>query len=170
MLQPPWFLTHFVTRPIFVSPSAPTSGFHQHRRRSGCTIVLCAIDCRPPPHAESQTEVPSCRLHFPHWIGAVPSPLPPLTPLKPTPIKSAPPSASSPPLHRLPGPIKCTAATSSLHHTHCSPPSLFSVSPVARHRAPPPLSPPLHCWPHPAISPVTKACSKDWQDPLHPFL
>jgi hypothetical protein len=28
MLHPPWLLAHLVTRPIFVFPSAPTSGFH----------------------------------------------------------------------------------------------------------------------------------------------
>jgi hypothetical protein len=58
----------------------------------------------------------------------------------------------------------------SLHHTRCSPPSLFSTSPVARRRAPPPPSPPLHCRPHPAIAPVTKVRGKDRQDPLYLFL
>jgi hypothetical protein len=82
MLQPPWLSAHFIARPIFVSPSlppkparsarpfgpvrptrasAPTSGFHRHRCPSGR-----AADCRPPPCVKSQTEAPSCRLHFPH--------------------------------------------------------------------------------------------------------
>jgi hypothetical protein len=46
--------------------SAPTSGFHRHRRPSGRTAVSCAADYRPPPRAKSQTEASSCRLHFPH--------------------------------------------------------------------------------------------------------
>jgi hypothetical protein len=150
MLQPPWLSAHFVTQSIFAFPSAPTSGFHRHHRPSGRAIVLCAADCRPPPCVKSQTESPSCRLHFPHWIGVVPSPLPP-------------------PPHRLPGPIKCTPASASLHRTRCSPPSLFSASPVVRQQAPLPPSPPLHRRPHPAIAPVTKARSKDRQDPLYLF-
>jgi hypothetical protein len=169
MLQPPWLSAHFVTQSIFAFPSAPTSGFHRHHRPSGRAAVLCTADCRPPPCVKSQTESPSCRLHFPHWIGVVPSPLPPLTPSKPTRSKTPPPSAASPPPHRLPGPIKCTPASASLHRTRCSPPSLFSASPVVRHQAPLPPSPPLHSRPHPAIAPVTKAHSKDRQDPLYLF-
>jgi hypothetical protein len=46
MLQPPWFLTHFVTRPIFVSPSAPTSGFHQHPPLA--SISTAAAPAAPP--------------------------------------------------------------------------------------------------------------------------
>jgi hypothetical protein len=134
----------------------PTSGFHRHRR--------------PPPRVKSQTEAPSCRLHFPHWISAVPSPLRPLTPLIPTRTKTPPPLAASPPPHHLPDPIKHTAASASSHRTRCSPPSLFSASPVAWHRAPPPPSHPLHRRPHPTIAPVTKACGKDQQDPLYLFL
>jgi hypothetical protein len=141
--------------------SAPTSGFHWHCRPSGRAAVPCNADCHPPPHTKSQTEAPSCHLHFPHLIGVVPSPLPLLTPSKSTRSKTPPPSAASPPPHRLPGPIKCTTASASPHHTRCSPPSLFSVFPVARHRAPPPPSPPLHRRPHPAIDPVTNARGKD---------
>jgi hypothetical protein len=170
MLQPPWLSAHFITRPIFVSPSAPTSGFHRHRHPSNRATVLCATDCRTPLRVKSQTEASSCCLHFPHWIGVVPSPLPPLTPSKPMGIKTPPPLASSPPSHRLPGPIKRTPAFASLHRTRCSPPSLFSTSPVARHWAPPPLSPPHHRRPHPAIALVTKAHGKDRQDPLYLFL
>jgi hypothetical protein len=47
-------------------PSAPTSGFHRHHRPSGRAAMLSAADCRPPPRVKSQTEAPSCRLHFPH--------------------------------------------------------------------------------------------------------
>jgi hypothetical protein len=84
-------------------------------------------------------------------------------------IKTPPSLASSPPPHRLPGPIKCTPASASPHRTRCSPPSLFSASLVARHRATPPQSPPLHRWPHPAIASVTKARGKNRQDPLYLF-
>jgi hypothetical protein len=84
--------------------------------------------------------------------------------------KTPPSPAASPPPHHLPGPIKHSPTSASLHRTHCSPPSLFSASPVARHRAPPLPSPPLHHWPHPAIGPVTKTCGKDRQDPLYLFL
>jgi hypothetical protein len=84
--------------------------------------------------------------------------------------KTPPPLAASPPPHSLPSLIKCTPASASLHHTCCYPPSLFSASPVARHLAPPPPSPPLHRWPHPAIALVTKAHGKDRQDPLYLFL
>jgi hypothetical protein len=87
MLQPSWLSAHFIVRPIFVSPSLPpkpacsarpfgpvrptrasslTSGSHRHRRPFGHATVPCAADCRPPPRAKSQTEAPSCRLHFPH--------------------------------------------------------------------------------------------------------
>jgi hypothetical protein len=160
MLQPPWLSAHF--RLSIGShlrlPSAPTSDFHQHRHPSGRAAMLCAADCRPPPRAKSQTEAPSCRLHFP-----------PLIPLKLLGIETPPLLASSPPPHRLPGPIKCTPAFASLHRTHCSPPSLFSASPVARHRAPPPPSP-LHRRPHLAIALVTKARGKDQQDALYLFL
>jgi hypothetical protein len=105
--------------------SAPTFGFHRHRRPSNRAVVPCIADCRPPPRVKSQTEAPSCRLHFPHWIGVVPSPLPPLTPSKTMRSKTPPPPAASPPPHRLPGPIKCTPASPSSHRTRCSPPSLF---------------------------------------------
>jgi hypothetical protein len=171
-MQPPWLSTHFRLSigSHLQFTSAPTSGFHRHRRPSSRATMLCATDSRPPPCTKSQTEAPSCRLHFPHWIEAVPSPLPPLTPSKPTGIKTPPPPASSPPLHHLPGPIKCTPASASLHRSRCFPPSLFSASLVARHRAPPPPSPPLHRRPHPAIAPVTKDRGKDWQDPLYLFL
>jgi hypothetical protein len=83
--------------------------------------------------------------------------------------KTPPPSVASPPPHRLPSPIKRTPASASSHHTRCSPPSLFSTSPVARHWAPP-LSSPVHHQPHLAIAPVTKARGKDRQDPLYLFL
>jgi hypothetical protein len=67
MLHPNWFSAHFVTRPIFVSPSAPTSGFHRLPPSASIgTAVLCAADCHPPPRVKSQTEASSCRLHFPH--------------------------------------------------------------------------------------------------------
>jgi hypothetical protein len=87
MLQPPWLSAHFIARPNFVSPSlppkparstqpfgpvwptrasAPTSGFHRHHRPSDCATVPCAADCRPTPRVKSQTEEPSCCLHFPH--------------------------------------------------------------------------------------------------------
>jgi hypothetical protein len=79
--------------------------------------------------------------------------------------KTPPLSAASPPPHRLPDPIKFILASASLHRTRCSPPSLFSASLVARHRAPPPLSPPLHRQPHPAIASVTKARGKDGNIP-----
>jgi hypothetical protein len=85
-------------------------------------------------------------------------------------IKTPPSPASSPPPHLLPDPIKCTPASASLHRTHCSPPSLFSASPFAPHRAPPSLSPPLHRRPHPATVPITKAHGKDRQDLLYLFL
>jgi hypothetical protein len=85
-------------------------------------------------------------------------------------IKTPSPLASSTPLHCLPSPIKCTPASASLHRTRCSPPLLFSMSPVGRHRAPPLSSPPLHCRPHPTIALVTKARGKDHQDPLYLFL
>jgi hypothetical protein len=132
--------------------------------------MLCAADCRPPPCMKSQTEAPSCRLPFPHWIGTVPSPLPRLTPSKPMRSQTPPPSVASPPPHRFPGPIKCTLASASLHRTRFSPPSHFSASPVTQHWAPLPLSPPLHRRPHSAIAPVTKARGKDRQDPLYLFL
>jgi hypothetical protein len=141
--------------------TAPTSSFHQHRRPSGHAAVPCAADYRPPPCTKSQTDAPSCRLHFPHRIGTVVSPFPPLTPSKPMRRKTPPPPTASPPPHRLPGPIKCTPASGSLHRTRYSPPSLFSASPVARHQAPTPPSPPLHRRPHPAFAPVTKARGKD---------
>jgi hypothetical protein len=83
--------------------------------------------------------------------------------------KTPPPLATSPPPHHLPGPIKCTPASAPPHRTRCSPPSLFSATPVAQHRAPPPSSP-LHRRPHPDIAPVTKARSKDRQDLLYLFL
>jgi hypothetical protein len=84
-------------------------------------------------------------------------------------FKTPPSLASSPPPHRLPGPIKCTPASASPHRTRCSPPSLFSASLVARHQAPPPQSPPLHRRLHPAIASVTKARGKNRQDPLYLF-
>jgi hypothetical protein len=110
------------------------------------------------------------RLHFPHRIGAVPSPLPPLTPSKLTGINTPPTPASSPPPHHPRGPIKCTPASASLHRSRSSPPSLFPASPITRHQAPPPPSPPLHRRPHPAIALITKARGKDRQDPLYLFL
>jgi hypothetical protein len=172
MLQPPWLSAHFrlsISSDLRL-PTAPTSGSHRHRHPSGRAAVLCTADCHPPPCVKSQIEAPSCRLHFPHWIGVVPSLLPPLTPSKPMGIKTPLPLASSPPLHHLHGPIKCTPASAPLHRTHCSPPSLFSASPIAQHWAPPPPSPPLHRRPHPAIALVTKARGKDRQDPLYLFL
>jgi hypothetical protein len=81
--------------------------------------------------------------------------------------KTSPPPAAPPP---PPRPYKMHPTSASLHHTHCSPPSLFSAFPVARHRAPPLPSPSLHRRPHPAIASVTKACGKDRQDPLYLFL
>jgi hypothetical protein len=101
------------------------------------------------------------------WHRPVSSSL--LTPSKQTRSTTPPPPAASPPPHHLPGPIKRTPASASLHRTHCSPPSLYSVSPPL-HRAPPPPSPPLHRWPHPTIAPVTKAHGEDRQDPLYLFL
>jgi hypothetical protein len=80
------------------------------------------------------------------------------------------PPAASPPLHRLPDPIKRTPTSASLHRTRCSRPSLISASPVTRHLAPLPPSPPLHRRPHPAIALITKARGKDRQDPLYLFL
>jgi hypothetical protein len=191
MLQPPWLLAHFIARPIFISPSlppksarsarsfdpvqpsrasSPTSGSHRHRRPSGHATVSCATVCCSPPRASNQTDPAPHLLHFPHQDGVAPSPLPSLTPLKTMRSKTPPPPAASPPPHHLPGPIKHTPASASPHHTRCFPPSLFSTSLVARHRAPPSPSPPVHRRPHPAIAPVTKARGEDRQDPLHLFL
>jgi hypothetical protein len=46
MLQPPWLSTHFVTRPIFVSPSSPTSIFH--RLPPPASIGTTAPPAAPP--------------------------------------------------------------------------------------------------------------------------
>jgi hypothetical protein len=65
MLQPPWLSAHFRISftPTETGPlrsafgpgtSAPTSGFHRHRRPSGRATVPCTTDCRPPPQAKSQ--------------------------------------------------------------------------------------------------------------------
>jgi hypothetical protein len=193
MLQPPWLSAHFVARPIFVSPSlplkparsarpfgpvqparvsSPTSGSDRHCRPSGYAAVPCATVCRSSPRVSSQTEPALPPSSFPHQDDADPSPLPPLTPLKLTRSKTPPSPAASPPPHRLLGPIKCTLASASAspHRTRCSPPSLFFASPVTRHQAPLPPSPPLHHRPQPAIAPVTKARGEEWQDPLYLFL
>jgi hypothetical protein len=186
MLQLHWLSTHFVARTIFVSPSlppkpasstrpfgpvrptkasTPTSGFHRHRRPSGRATMPCTANCRLL-HAR-RAKLKRCHASFTSPTESVSSHLLfPLTHSKPTGVKTPPSPASSPPPHRLLGPIKCTPASASPHRTHCSPPSLFSTSPVARHRASPPPSPPLHRRPHPAIALVTKARGKDWQDPL----
>jgi hypothetical protein len=188
MLQPPWLSAHFVPRPMFVFPSlppkparsaqslspvwptrasSPTSGSHRHRRPFGRATVPCTTVCHSPPCMTSRTETAPHLLNFPHQDSAALSPHPSLTHLKPMRSKTPPMPAASPPPHRLPGPIKRTPISAFPHHTHCSPPLLFSVSPVARHRAPPPLSPPLHRQPHPAIAPVTKAHGEDRKDPLY---
>jgi hypothetical protein len=191
MLQPPWLSAHFIARPIFVSPSLPpklacsarpfgpvrptkasslTSGSHRHHRPSGHATAPCVAVCRSPSRASSRTEPAPHLLHFPIKMPPPRLLFPPLTPLKLTRSKTPPPPAASPPPHRLLGPIKCTPASTSLHCTRCSPPSLFSASLVARHRAPPPPSPPLDRRTHPAIAPVTKAHGEDWQDLLYLFL
>jgi hypothetical protein len=129
MLHPPWLSAHFVAGSIFVSPSlppkparstwpfvpirptrvsSPTSGSHRHRHPSGRAAAPCATICRSPLRASSRTEPAPHLLHFPHQDDAALCPLPPLTPWKLTRSKTPPPSATSPPPHHLPGPIKRT--------------------------------------------------------------
>jgi hypothetical protein len=55
MLQSPWLSAHFVTRPIFVSPSAPTSGFH--RLPPLASIGTSAPPAVPPCYALPTTSL-----------------------------------------------------------------------------------------------------------------
>jgi hypothetical protein len=172
MLQPPWLSTHFVARPIFVPPSLPPKPAHSARPFgpvrphqgiiSHLRLPFTPLPLRPCHRAVRRRLPPSFVREGPNQSAIMPLSPPPLkrrhpvsssllTPSKPTRSKTQPPSAASPPPHHLPGPIKRTPTSTSLHRARCSPPSLFSTSPVTRHRAPLPPSPPLHHRPHPPL-------------------
>jgi hypothetical protein len=92
---------------------------------------------------------PKCRVIPFKFAIKMPSPrlLFPLTPLKPTGIKTPPPPVASPPLHHHPGPIKCAPTPGQLHCAHprsphftSSPRVLRTSSAAAELRSPPPLA------------------------------